>query len=97
MKHKVLLYFCSVLLAGSGLIANSAMAQTKAYRQTNLASNVSGVAANSAPDLGDPWAITFLPGRPFFVADSGSGSISAMNSSGLPVGRGGRTGFFREA
>jgi uncharacterized protein (TIGR03118 family) len=86
VKHKVLLYFCSVLLAGSGLFAESASAQTKAYRQTNLASNVSGVAANNAPSLGDPWAITFLPGRPFFVADSGSGLIRSLNSSGVLSG-----------
>ena len=83
MKHQVELFFFSVLLAGSGLIANSATAQTKAYRQTDLASNVSGVAANNAPSLGDPWAITFLPGQPFFVANSGSGSISSLNSSGV--------------
>ena len=86
MKRKVLLYFCSVLLAGSGLFAESASAQMKAYRQTDLASNISGVAANNAPSLGDPWAITFLPGQPFFVANSGSGSISSLNSSGMQSG-----------
>ena len=86
MKHKVVFFICSVFLAGSGLFAESASAQTKAYRQANLASEISGVAANNAPNLGDPWAITFLPGRPFFVADSGSGSISSLDSAGVQSG-----------
>jgi hypothetical protein len=83
VKHKFALFFCSALLAGSGLIAENATAQTKAYRQTNLASSVAGAAANDAQNLNNPWAIAFLPGKPFFVADSGSGSISSLNSSGI--------------
>jgi uncharacterized protein (TIGR03118 family) len=86
VKHKFALYFLCVLLAGSGFIADSASAQTKAYRQTNLASSVPGVAANNAPSLVNPWAIAGSPGQPFFIADSGSGSISALNSSGAPAG-----------
>lgn len=83
MKHKFAMSFCSVLLAGSGLIADSATAQTKDYRQTNLASSVPGAAANEVQSLSNPWAITFLPEQPFFVADSGAGSISSLNSSGI--------------
>jgi uncharacterized protein (TIGR03118 family) len=83
VKHKFALFFCCVLLAGSGLIADSASAQTKAYRQTNLVSSVPGIAANDAPSLISPWGIAFLPGSPFFVAESGSGSISSLNSSGM--------------
>jgi uncharacterized protein (TIGR03118 family) len=79
-------WLCCLLLAGSGLIAESATAQTKAYRQTNLASSVPGAAANEAQSLNQPWGIAFLPGQPFFIAASGSGSVSAVNSSGLPAG-----------
>ena len=85
MKRKFS-WFCCLLLAGSCLIAESAVAQTKAYRQTNLASSVPGAAANEAQSLNQPWGIAFLPGQRFFIAASGAGSVSAMNSSGLPVG-----------
>jgi uncharacterized protein (TIGR03118 family) len=82
VKHKFALFFCCVLLAGSGLIADSATAQTKAYRQTNLASSGPGVAANDSQSLINPWGISFLPGQPFIIADNGSASISSLNASG---------------
>jgi uncharacterized protein (TIGR03118 family) len=83
VKHKFALFLCSTLLAGSGLIAQSTAAQTKAYRQTNLASSAPGAAANSAPNLIDPWGIAFLPGQPFFIAADGSGSISPLSANGV--------------
>lgn len=86
MKHKFALFLLCVLPAGSGLIADSASAQTKAYRQTNLASSVPGMAANNAPSLVNPWAIAGLQGQPLFITDSGSGSIGALNSSGSQAG-----------
>jgi uncharacterized protein (TIGR03118 family) len=86
VKHKFALYFFCLLLAGSGLISGRAGAQTKAYRQTNLASSVAGAAPNDSQSLVDPWAITFLSGQPFFVAGNGSGVISALNSYGMQEG-----------
>src|SRR5579863_5036469 len=83
VKHKFVLFICSVLPAGLGFLASSATAQTKAYRQTNLASSVPGAAAKEAQTLNNPWAIAFLPDRPFFIADSSAGSISSLNSSGV--------------
>ena len=83
MKYKFALFMCSTFLAGSGLIAQSAAAQTKAYRQTNFASSAPGVAANSAPNLIDPWGIAFLPGQPFFLAANGSGSVSPVSANGV--------------
>ena len=83
MKLKFVLISSCVLLAGSGFIAPSATAQTKAYRQTNLASSVPGGAANEAQTLNNPWAIAFLPDRPFFIVDSSAGSIISLNSSGI--------------
>ena len=61
-------------------------AQTKAYRQTNLASNVPGAAANTVPSLTHPGAVAFLPGEPFFVVDAGSGKISTLSVTGAEAG-----------
>ncbi len=83
MKHKFALLFCCAFLAGSGLLADSAAAQTKAYRQTNLASSVPGVAANNSQSLINPWGIAFLPGQSFSVAESGSGLIGSLDANGL--------------
>ena len=83
MRHKFALFFCCVLLAGSGLIADSATAQTKAFRQSNLASSVPGAAASDAPSLVNPWAIAGLPGQPFFITDNGAGLVSVHDSAGV--------------
>jgi uncharacterized protein (TIGR03118 family) len=77
--------WCALFL-GSVLIAGSASAQTKAYRQTNLVSTVPGAALDQSPSLINPGAISFLPGSPFFIADSGSGLVTSQNSSGAQAG-----------
>jgi uncharacterized protein (TIGR03118 family) len=86
VKQKFALFFCCVILAGAGLIVHGATAQSKAYRQTNLTSNLPGAAANQAQSLSNPWAIAFLPDRPFFVVNSGAGSISPLSASGIQAG-----------
>lgn len=83
MRHKFVLFFCCVLLAGSGLTADIAFAQTKAFRQSNLASSVPNAAASDAPSVINPWAIAGLPGQPFFIADNGAGLISVHDSAGV--------------
>jgi uncharacterized protein (TIGR03118 family) len=85
VKDNFALFSCCVLLAGSVLCADGASAQTKAYRQTDLASSVPGVAPNNSQSLINPWAISFLPGSPFFIAESGSGFVTSQNSSGAQV------------
>jgi len=83
VEHKFALLLCCVVLSGAALIAESAAAQTKAFRQTNLASSVAGAAPNDSQSLVNPWAIAFLPGQPFLVADNEAGVVSALNSYGI--------------
>jgi hypothetical protein len=60
VKHKIALYFSSFILFGFLFVAADATAQTIAYRQTNLSSNLPNVANNVTPDLVNPWGIAFL-------------------------------------
>src|SRR5205814_8705434 len=62
---------------------DNATAQTIAYRQTNLVSNVPNVAHNIDPHLLNPLAIAFLPGQPFFIADNNGGSVTVHHATGL--------------
>ena len=80
--NKKITYLCIVTLLAAITLATGAFAQTKAYRQANLTSSVSSGAPNTSASLSGPGAIAFLPGQPFFIADSGSGSIGAENPSG---------------
>ena len=83
MKRRVAVYFVVFFLFGFLFVADIVTAQTIAYRQANLASNLSNVANNVTPGLADPWGIAFLPGQPFFVADNNAGRVTAHDASGL--------------
>lgn len=68
MKHRIGLYFISFFLFGFLLATTNAIAQTVAYRQTNLASNLPNVVSGVSPDLVKPWGTAFLADQPFFIA-----------------------------
>jgi uncharacterized protein (TIGR03118 family) len=57
------------------------------YVQTNLVSNIPGMAANTDTNLQNPWGISFSPsGSPFWVSDNHSGLSTLYNSAGTPQG-----------
>ena len=85
MKRRVAVYFVAFFLFGFLLAADIVTAQTIAYRQANLASNLSNVANNVTPGLADPWGIAFLPGQPFFLAENNVGRVTVHDASGLGV------------
>ena len=71
MKRKIASKFCSLFLTGFLLAVASASAQTIAYRQTNLASDVNtqGFANQLNLSMINSWGIAFLPGQPFFIVN----------------------------
>jgi uncharacterized protein (TIGR03118 family) len=70
-------------LAGLALVAAPAHAQ---YAQTNLVSNIPGLAANTDPDLQNPWGMSFSNGSPFWVSDNGTGLSTLYNGLGAKQG-----------
>jgi uncharacterized protein (TIGR03118 family) len=60
-----------------------AMAQTNSYQQTNLVSDMAGVANNTDPKLINPWGISFFPGQPFWIADNNSGYSTIYDANGV--------------
>lgn len=63
-----------------------ALGQTNSYKQTNLTSDTTGVAANVDPNLVNPWGIAFFPNTPFWIADNNSGFTTLYNASGMNTG-----------
>ncbi len=57
-------------------------AQTNSYQQTNLVSDVSGMASHTDPKLINPWGISFFPGQPFWVANNNSGYSTLYDATG---------------
>src|SRR5258705_13533768 len=52
------------------------------YAQTNLVSNVSGVAPVTDPQLINPWGLSRGSGSPWWVSDAGSGFSTLYNGAG---------------
>ena len=89
MKHRIVRHFSQFFIFGFMLVATSATAQTVAYRQTNLTSNLPNVANDVNSGVLNPWGIAFLSGQPFFIAENKAGHVTAHDAGGLGVAPGG--------
>jgi uncharacterized protein (TIGR03118 family) len=56
------------------------------YQQTNLASDVPALAANTTPDLKNPWGIAFSTTSPFWIANQVTGKSTLHNGAGAQQG-----------
>jgi len=65
----------------------SAAQPTGFYKQTNLVSDLPGVAAMLDPDLVNPWGISMSATSPFWVADNGTGlsTLYSGDVNGSPL------------
>ena len=78
MKKALLLFgLLTALTIPSGL-----WAQQAGYSQTNLVSNVTGVATTTDTQLLNPWGISVLPGQDFWIADNNSGVSTLYDQNG---------------
>jgi len=77
--------FKSLLLPGVALLALPAMTFAQNYQQTNLVSDLAGMAPQIDPNLKNPWGITRSSGGPWWVANNNSGTSTLYNGAGVPV------------
>ncbi len=54
------------------------------FVQTNLTSNIPGLAANFDPNLRNPWGMSFGLNTPFWVSDQMAGVSTLYNALGVP-------------
>jgi uncharacterized protein (TIGR03118 family) len=54
------------------------------FTQTDLVSDISGLAANTDPNLKNPWGVSFSPTSPFWVSDQVTGVATLYNAAGVP-------------
>ena len=62
----------ALLMLGSALVGPAGATSATSYRQTNLVSDIPGVARVTDPNLVNPWGLAELPGGPLWVADNGA-------------------------
>jgi uncharacterized protein (TIGR03118 family) len=60
---------------------------TNAYHQTNLVSDVPGLAAVTDPNLVNPWGMSATATSPFWSANNGSGTATLYSGLGVPNAR----------
>lgn len=63
-------------------VSSFAFAQQAGYSQTNLVSNVSGVATTTDTNLSNPWGISFAPGQDFWIANNNTGTSTLYDGQG---------------
>lgn len=56
----------------------------QAFVQTNLVSDIPGLAARTDPNLVNPWGISFSGTSAFWVSDAGTGKSTLYNTAGVP-------------
>src|SRR6478752_2885310 len=56
------------------------------FQQTNIASDLPGVAAHTDPDLVNPRGMSFSPSSPTWISDNGTGKTTLYNGLGVKQG-----------
>src|SRR4051812_903661 len=70
-------------LLSTGTLCGSLNAATLFF-QTNLASDIPGLAANLDPSLKNPWGMSFTATSPFWLSNQGSNNSKLYNGAGVP-------------
>jgi uncharacterized protein (TIGR03118 family) len=72
------------LLCLGMLFISSAHAQNNSYKQTNLVTaDTTVAAAHTDSNLSNPWGIAFQPGLPFWIADNNAGVSTLYDKNGV--------------
>jgi len=75
---------CFVVVLAAALPAVIWAGPINGYTQTNLVSDIPGLAAVTDPNLVNPWGIASSAASPFWISDNGSGKSTLYNSAGTP-------------
>src|SRR5436305_15200854 len=57
---------------------------SRTYVQTNLVSDIPGLAAHTDPNLRNPWGTSTGPGLPIWVSDNAAGVTTLYDGQGNP-------------
>src|SRR5260370_13941119 len=61
-----------------------AVTQAQHYKQTNLVSDITGMAPTIDPNLKNPWGLTRSSGSPWWVGNNNSGTSTLYDGKGNP-------------
>src|SRR4030095_6038021 len=75
---------CCVMLLIVSILATGLAAAGTVYQQTNLVSDIPGLAAVLDPNLKNPWGMSFSATSPFWISDAGKNLSTLYNGAGVP-------------
>jgi uncharacterized protein (TIGR03118 family) len=80
------MHYLSLVVAAMLLLcanARRALADgANSFTQTNLVSDIPGMAKTTDPNLVNPWGVSFSSGSPFWISDNGTGLATLYNGAG---------------
>jgi uncharacterized protein (TIGR03118 family) len=88
--HPATKYWKSLSLFALSLFLLPAVTQAQQYQQTNLVSNITGMAPIVDPNLKNPWGLTrssttpAQPGSPWWIGNNNSGTSTLYDGNGNP-------------
>jgi uncharacterized protein (TIGR03118 family) len=78
----------SASLVFSGIVTPASAVRggiaARSYVQTNLVSDIPGLAAHTDPNLKNPWGTSVGPGSPIWVSDNHAGAATLYDGAGNP-------------
>lgn len=78
-------FWNSLSLLTLGVLTVPALTCAQGYQQTNLVSNISGMAPTIDPNLKNPWGLTRSPGSPWWVGNNNSGTSTLYDGAGNKI------------
>jgi uncharacterized protein (TIGR03118 family) len=66
------------------LVSGNCFGAAVSYFQVNLTSDISGLAANTDPNLKNPWGMSFSATSPFWLSDQVTGVSTLYSGAGVP-------------
>ena len=90
IRYRIYLWAAPLLLVCVLLVAMTFVSrpiQAKSggfYQQTNLVSDISGLASVTDPNLVNPWGLSHGPATPWWVSDNGKGVATLYKGDGTP-------------
>ncbi len=75
-----------VILGGVVLFWSTASVESRGgfYSVTDLTSDIPGLAANTDPNLKNPWGVSFAPNGPFWASDQAASKATLYSGTGVP-------------
>src|SRR5215813_14610472 len=81
----MVIIFCTASAGVAMLRQSSAASVTPTFTQTNLVSDIAGMAKITDPNLVNPWGMALGLNSGIWVSDNGSGKATTYDGNGQPI------------